>query len=614
VIVGFSPTSFHPFNPTPDLPNSGIILSQKPMKYRPTTLAILLLPASLHAASDTWINPPLNTSWADGLNWVGGTAPGATSGTTNTDTATFGTSSGLAVTVDTGRNIQNITFGANNTYTLSGGSLLLTSGGKILANGSSATQNIGSALQIQGDGGSYTFQTDTPGTSRLFTLSGAVSGVSTTGKITTLNLEGTSGTNNIVSGVISDGSAGGQLAIVKSGTGTWSLATGNTFSGGLTVNGGTLRTGNSGNTNGIFGTGTVTMGGGSILLGSTSSTTFNNAIVVNTGTSFMRFRASHFFNPASMSGTGTLELGHTSSTANTVSSSDFKNFSGTIRVVQNGTAANNLRMSSGYVETSLQNAVLDLQTNTNFNHQAGTNNTITTHIGTLAGVSGSFVGGSGAGSGTFVFSVGSRNEDSVFSGVIGNGGTKSGLTKVGSGKLTLDGTSTYTGTTTVSAGTLLVNGALGNTAVNVTGGTLGGTGTIGGAVTVSSGAFLAPGASIESLEVASAVINGTLVTEYDGTGLGTIDLLTVTGALDITNATVDFNLFGTALDDASYVFATYGSLIGSSFFSEIDVPTGYQIDYAFGGNNIALVAVPEPAAAFLGSVGLLALLGRRRRR
>ncbi|RYD32689.1 MAG: PEP-CTERM sorting domain-containing protein [Verrucomicrobiaceae bacterium] len=36
------------------------------------------------------------------------------------------------------------------------------------------------------------------------------------------------------------------------------------------------------------------------------------------------------------------------------------------------------------------------------------------------------------------------------------------------------------------------------------------------------------------------------------------------------------------------------------------------MNYAFNGNNIALVAVPEPAALMLGALGMLGLLRRRR--
>jgi autotransporter-associated beta strand protein len=68
------------------------------------------------------------------------------------------------------------------------------------------------------------------------------------------------------------------------------------------------------------------------------------------------------------------------------------------------------------------------------------------------------------------------------------------MTKTGSGVLNLNGTNTYTGGTTVNAGTLLVNGSLATGPVSVTNaGTLGGTGVISGAVTVNAGGTLAPG-------------------------------------------------------------------------------------------------------------------------
>ena len=69
-----------------------------------------------------------------------------------------------------------------------------------------------------------------------------------------------------------------------------------------------------------------------------------------------------------------------------------------------------------------------------------------------------------------------------------------GLVKSGAGILTLSNASnTYTGTTTISAGTLLVNGDTSGSLVNVTGGTLGGTGPVGGIVATNG--TVAPGNS-----------------------------------------------------------------------------------------------------------------------
>lgn len=197
-------------------------------------------------------------------------------------------------------------------------------------------------------------------------------------------------------------------------------------------------------------------------------------------------------------------------------------------------------------------------------------------------------------------------------------GGSGGLTKSGTGTLTLTGNSTYAGATLVSAGTLLVNGSIGSSSVTVSSGaTLGGNDGTVGALVVNSGASVAAGNSIGTLTAASADIDGTLRVEYDGTGSGTIDLLTVVGNLDITNAFVDFSQLGATADDGAYVFASYGSLTGTAFANISNLPSGgYYIDYAFDNgvstNNIALV-IPEPAAALLGSLGLLALLRRRRK-
>ena len=95
-----------------------------------------------------------------------------------------------------------------------------------------------------------------------------------------------------------------------------------------------------------------------------------------------------------------------------------------------------------------------------------------------------------------------RSNANIFSGDISGSGS---VQHTGDGTTTLTGTNSYKGTTTVSAGTLLVNGDQSGATGPVTvtsGATLGGTGTIGGStttITISDGGKLAPGASIESL-------------------------------------------------------------------------------------------------------------------
>lgn len=82
-----------------------------------------------------------------------------------------------------------------------------------------------------------------------------------------------------------------------------------------------------------------------------------------------------------------------------------------------------------------------------------------------------------------------------------------GLVNNGSGKLTILTANDYTGDTTINAGTVVINGALGNTTVSVnSGATLGGTGTILGPVTVQSGGMFTPGTSIGTMAISNNLV------------------------------------------------------------------------------------------------------------
>ena len=83
-------------------------------------------------------------------------------------------------------------------------------------------------------------------------------------------------------------------------------------------------------------------------------------------------------------------------------------------------------------------------------------------IGSLAGAG--TVSNSGAAAA--VLTAGGDNSSTVFSGAIQDDGP-TGLTKTGTGTLTLSGTSTYSGATTVAGGTLGVDGSIVNSAVTV---------------------------------------------------------------------------------------------------------------------------------------------------
>jgi fibronectin-binding autotransporter adhesin len=124
------------------------------------------------------------------------------------------------------------------------------------------------------------------------------------------------------------------------------------------------------------------------------------------------------------------------------------------------------------------------------------------------------------------------------------------VVKSGSGTWTLAGNNTYTGTTTVSAGALYVNGnqSLATGAVSVlAAATLGGSGTIGGAVTLAANSTLAPGASpgtltlVQPLSLPSGANYNWQMLSAIGTagGAAAWDLLSVTGALAIDATSAD---------------------------------------------------------------------------
>jgi uncharacterized repeat protein (TIGR02543 family) len=94
------------------------------------------------------------------------------------------------------------------------------------------------------------------------------------------------------------------------------------------------------------------------------------------------------------------------------------------------------------------------------------------------------------------------------------------LIKAGAGTLILAGSNSYTSTTTVNGGTLLVNGGTGISAVTVnSGATLAGSGTIGGAVNVQSGGTVAPGGN----SIATLKVNNTLSLQSGSTTTMQID-------------------------------------------------------------------------------------------
>ena len=213
------------------------------------------------------------------------------------------------------------------------------------------------------------------------------------------------------------------------------------------------------------------------------------------------------------------------------------------------------------------------------------------------------------------------------------------LSKTTSGTVTLAAANTYAGSTSVTAGTLLVNGdqsaAVGAVTVDL-GATLGGSGTIGGATTVNG--TLSPGNSPGVLTLAELALGSTSTTLMEITGTargGDYDGLTITqpGGLDY-GGTLSLSLTTTFADNTTFDLFAFSGLMSGSFSSV--TATGSYGSLTFtndglgvwssGPTNVAgqtmtfsqstgdLVIVPEPAGFVLLAIGAGIVAWNRRRR
>jgi fibronectin-binding autotransporter adhesin len=168
-----------------------------------------------------------------------------------------------------------------------------------------------------------------------------------------------------------------------------------------------------------------------------------------------------------------------------------------------------------------------------------------------------------------------------------------GLSKLGTGALTLSGANTYTGGTTVSAGSLLVTNTAGSATgtgdVTVTGGLFGGTGSVAGNVLVGGGARLDPGTTTGTLTVAGAV-GGAGAVAFQVADFSSDKL--VAGGIDPSALTLEVQAAETLTGNA-YVLVDSASAVTGPFASVTGIPSGYSLSYSYNdgvdSNNIALV-------------------------
>ena len=281
-----------------------------------------------------------------------------------------------------------------------------------------------------------------------------------------------SGSGNGYIGKVISGAGGAGGSLIKSGSGTWTLGgVYNTYTGGTTVSGGTLSLAIGGENGAIRGVLNIEPGG-------TVRHDFNNAL----GYGVNRV-ATVNINGGTMIGASGKLLTIWGSTYN-LTGGNVTGENGSSIAIGTDSAAGNTPAAINTLASS---------TTTIFSG-TGTANILLDQANL-----------------TFDVADGTAATDLRISLPIGPrfGGRTHAITKTGTGTMELSGTNTYTGGTTVSAGTLLVNSpgslAAGSAVTVQSGGTLGGNGTIGGAITVESGGILAPGTSAGKLTVNNSV-------------------------------------------------------------------------------------------------------------
>ncbi len=251
------------------------------------------------------------------------------------------------------------------------------------------------------------------------------------------------------------GSIAGSAALTKSGNGTLIINTANTYTRGTTINGGIVSIGTATG----LGSGFVALNGSTLNLGATALTFANE--LRNTGSSNFGLTGGNNTLTGILTGTGTLSFNFAAGGLMTLQG-NIDAFAGGISLTGTGGSLR-FNPSAGSGAWGGADIAFNIGASQTIINRATAD--VTVHLGSLTGSAGSQLRGSDqAGPGVDNYVIGALNTDTTFAGAIVNGTNAiphtTALTKVGTGTLTLGGSSNYGGSTVVTAGTLEISGTL----------------------------------------------------------------------------------------------------------------------------------------------------------
>jgi len=443
----------------------------------------------------------------------------------------------------------------------------------------------------------------------------------------------------------------GSGNIIKDVAGNLSFTSNGTFNGTLTINAGQVYFGQGGAAGSLGSGATITGGGtgGQLSIFRSNNFTLDNTITglitfTKYGTGTTTLTGSNTFTRATSIQAGGLVVSSLNSVVGGTASSSL----GAPTTVSNGTIG--LGQTAGAATGQLTYTGAGETTDRVLNLQGATGGGVLDQSGTGLLKFTSNMTATGGGSKTLTLQGSTAGTGEIAGNIVNPAGFATSLTKTGTGTWTLSGANTYTGTTTVSTGTLLINNTVtaGNSGtgrgnVSVAAGTLGGTGILrpgsGNTITVSSGAFLAPGDSttgngIGALALDGGGTTGALLTLNSGAKMafqlgsalasdklnfwnyaGATDFVLNSNVIDLTflagSAPGTYNLFNFYSGNGTGLTAS-----GISNGLSVNFLNGGAgtLDYSTTGQiNLVVTSVPEPGTWALLAFSLTTVMVLRRR-